>query len=291
MSNLDPLETDLSRRLHWTRLLAPAAGLMLTLAFAAAQGTDEPATDAFNPFDRNPAAVTAGDKLFHERCAVCHGQGGQGAMASNLVQTRTVRGGTPASVFQIIRRGIPGTDMPPQPDLEADRIWEMVAYLRAQALPGRQPPLEGDVQAGRAVFEDAGCIGCHIVNGSGGFLGPPLDAISRQKTSAAIRQDVVEPNLELADGFETVTAVTEDGQRVEGVLKYEDTFTVLVLTTEGNVRSLQRPRLQDLEMPKRSHMPSDFGEKLSATELTNLLAYLDRQRDPHFRVTRGFGNY
>lgn len=248
-------------------------------------------SDGGNPLGREPAAIQAGDELFHERCAVCHGQRAQGAMASNLVRTRAVRSGSVEALFELIRTGIPGTEMPPQPDLPDERIWQIVSYLRSMALPGQQPPLRGDVQAGQALFESAGCASCHIVNGSGGFYGPSLDSIAIQKTSDQIRKDVLEPDSSLAYGYESVAVETLAGRRVEGVLKNDDTFLVLVQSADGEVEVFRRSDLRSVEMQSRSRMPDDYGTRLSPEQIGDVLAYLDRQRDPFTPVVRGFGVY
>ncbi len=212
-------------------------------------------------------------------------------MASNLVRTRAVRSGSVEALFELIRTGIPGTEMPPQPDLPDERIWQIVSYLRSMALPGQQPPLPGDVQAGQALFVSAGCASCHIVNGSGGFYGPSLDSIAIQKTSDQIRKDVLEPDASLAYGYESVTVETLDGRRVEGVLKNDDTFLVLVQNADGEVEVFRRSDLRSVEMQSRSRMPGDYGTKLSPEQIGDVLAYLDRQRDPFTPVVRGFGVY
>lgn len=267
----------------------------LAIAFSGAAPSAEspggPDSPAGNPLGRDAQAIRDGDELFHQRCAVCHGQRARGGMAANLVDTRRAQRRSEVALFRTIRDGIPGTDMPPHQDLADERVWQIVAYLRAQALPGQQPPLEGDTVAGRRVFVEAGCIDCHIADGSGGFFGPALDSIARRKTSAEIRADVLEPNSKLAEGFETVIAETSEGQRIEGLLKNENPATVLILTADGRVRSLPRDRLRSLAKSGRSRMPADYGARLSPEELANLLAYLDRQREPHVPVARGFHDY
>lgn len=268
-----------------------AVGLLWLAASIPAQNADSSTKPSQNPLGRDPSAIEAGDALFHERCAVCHGQRAQGAMASNLVRTRSVRRGTERALFELIQTGIPGTEMPPQPDLADERIWQVVSYLRSLALPGQQPPLPGDPEAGRALFASAGCASCHIVNGSGGFFGPSLDSIAIRKTSEQIRQDVLAPDESLTYGYESVVVETSDGRRVEGLLKNEDNFLVVVQTEGGEIEVFQRTRLRSVETPDRSRMPGDFGERLSAEELGNLLAFLDRQRDPYTPVVRGFGVY
>lgn len=267
----------------------------LAIAFSGAtpgaENPSDPDSPAGNPLGRDAQAIRAGDELFHQRCAVCHGQRARGAMAANLVDTRRAQRRSEAALFRTIRDGIPGTDMPPHQDLADEPVWQIVAYLRAQTLPGQQPPLEGDTVAGRRVFVEAGCIDCHVADGSGGFLGPALDSISRRKTSAEIRADVLEPNSKLAEGFKTVIAETSEGLRIEGLLKNENPATVLILTADGRVRSLPRDRLRSLAKPGRSRMPGDYGARLSPEQLANLLAYLDRQREPHVPVARGFHDY
>ena len=262
---------------------------LLILACVASAHAEEAAGS--NPLGRSPEAVKAGDATFHERCAVCHGQKAEGSMASNLRRARSVRRGAASDLFALIRSGIPGTDMPPQPDLAAEGIWQIVSYLHSLARPGLQPPVDGDVEAGEVVFRQAGCSSCHIVDGSGGFFGPSLDSLATRKTSAQIRGDVLEPDRQLAEGYETVTVETRSGELIEGLLKNEDTFEVLILTEDGKPMALRRSDLRFVKKPKRSVMPSDFGTKLSASQIQNLLAYLDRQRGPFVPVRRGFGNY
>lgn len=277
----------LSRHGSTTAMLAIASALV-PFGGDAAPASDSPGG---NPLGRDSAAIQAGDELFHERCAVCHGQRAQGAMASNLVQTRSVRRGSEEALFQLIRTGIPGTEMPPQPDLPEERIWQVVSYLRNLALPGQQPPLPGDLEAGRELFGSAGCASCHIVNGAGGFLGPSLDSIAIQKSSDQIRKDVLEPDAALAYGYESVAVETSDGRRVEGVLKNEDTFLVLVQTADGEVETFRRSELRSVDKPTRSRMPEDYQSQLSSEQIRDLLAFLDRQRDPFTPVVRGFGVY
>ena len=276
----------------WGRTIAfVLLATTLGLAAAAAQESTQVRADSRNPLGRDAAAVKAGDDLFHERCAVCHGQQAEGAMASNLQVARSVHRGSELALFELIRSGIPGTEMPPQSDLPEERLWQLVSYLRSLAHPAEQPPVQGDVAAGEAVFRRVGCASCHIVNGAGGFLGPALDAIGVRRPTLKIRQDLLEPSAELAEGFETVVIETAGAEKLEGVLKNEDSFTVLVLTSDGEIQTFQRSQLLSIDKPQRSQMPANYGERLSPDEVQNLLAFLDRQRDPFVPVARGFGNY
>jgi mono/diheme cytochrome c family protein len=61
----------------------------------------------------------------------------------------------------------------------------------------------GSPQAGRAVFEAQGCGSCHTFApaGTSGTAGPDLDQALAETDAAFIRQSIVEPNAEIAQGF------------------------------------------------------------------------------------------
>lgn len=63
----------------------------------------------------------------------------------------------------------------------------------------------GDPEAGRALFTDNGCGGCHTFSaaGSSGTVGPNLDESSGGKDPEYIRRSIAEPNAEVAEGYET----------------------------------------------------------------------------------------
>jgi mono/diheme cytochrome c family protein len=64
-----------------------------------------------------------------------------------------------------------------------------------------EPP--GSAEAGRTVFEAQGCGSCHTFAPAetSGTVGPDLDEALAGKDAAFIRQSIVEPNAEIAQGF------------------------------------------------------------------------------------------
>jgi mono/diheme cytochrome c family protein len=73
-----------------------------------------------------------------------------------------------------------------------------------------QPPAtttetpQGDPQAGRAVFLAQGCGSCHAFSAAGtqGTVGPNLDESLEGKDAEYIRESIVDPNAEIAEGFQ-----------------------------------------------------------------------------------------
>ena len=110
-------------RLGLLSFLCAAAGAALL-----AQAPPHPASR--NPHLGNREAVRSGMALYRVRCADCHGLDATGYRGPDL--TATLAGGmTDERLFDVIRRGVPGTDMPPQGNgVSDDDVLLLIAFLR-----------------------------------------------------------------------------------------------------------------------------------------------------------------
>jgi mono/diheme cytochrome c family protein len=63
---------------------------------------------------------------------------------------------------------------------------------------------KGDPAAGKKVFNDSGCGGCHAFTpaGSSGAVGPNLDEALKGKSADFVEQSIKDPNAEIAKGFQ-----------------------------------------------------------------------------------------
>ena len=69
---------------------------------------------------------------------------------------------------------------------------------------GTLPQAEkGNPEAGKQVYADNGCGGCHTFEAAGtsGTTGPNLDETLKGKDAEYIEQSIVDPNAEVASGF------------------------------------------------------------------------------------------
>jgi mono/diheme cytochrome c family protein len=68
----------------------------------------------------------------------------------------------------------------------------------------RSAAAAGGGEQGAQVFETAGCGGCHILSaaGSTGEVGPDLDSVLPELSEEQIREAIVDPNAELAPGYQ-----------------------------------------------------------------------------------------
>ena len=68
-----------------------------------------------------------------------------------------------------------------------------------------EPPAPaGDPAAGKEIFASAGCGTCHTLQdaGTNGTVGPNLDDVLKGKDAGFIRESIVDPDAEIAPGFQ-----------------------------------------------------------------------------------------
>ena len=110
------------------------------------------ATMEKNPFD-TPQNAELGKMTFITSggCAYCHGNDGTGGRRANLTNGEYRYGGSDAQLFDTIRKGIQGSDMPPTRGSNQE-IWRLVAFVKrlgSQVLHEKAPgdPAHGYVNA------------------------------------------------------------------------------------------------------------------------------------------------
>ena len=78
--------------------------------------------------------------------------------------------------------------------------------------------------------------------------------------------------------YDTVTVDLKNGEKVTGVAKNEDTFSVQLLDTSQRLRLFLKSEVEDVVHERKSLMPAYTEQMLNAAELQDLLAYLESLR-------------
>ena len=252
----------------WTRsALAVAVLWLIGATLVAAQ--DPPAK---NPLEGNPAAIQSGMGVFRARCAECHGMDAKGVRAPDITQVWNT-GRTDAGLFRTIKEGVPNTEMPANPRVQDHEAWQILAYLKTLATPAPSEPPRGNAENGAKVFR-AQCAGCHRVDAVGGRLGPDLSrvGVARSREMLVLR---IRRGLEtFAPGFEPVTITPRTGQPIQGVKKNEDLFSVQIMDTRERIQGYEKDKMKAVQDGTRSAMPLFGPDRLSDSDLDDVIRYL-----------------
>jgi cytochrome c oxidase cbb3-type subunit III len=259
-------------------LLAPKSfcalvGVLAAL-WAASSFVAQSQTQPQAPRKKNVKPVSLpGKQTFASTCANCHGLDGRGGeRAPNIAEKPRVQQLSDAQLFKIIENGIPGTGMPAFHSLESSSIQAVVTHLRI--LQGAKNPvrLPGDPGRGVTLFLGrAGCVGCHMVAGKGGFIASDLSGYARTHTVEQIRSEITRP---MASNGRQATATIRNGEKYTGRIRNEDNFSVQLQTLDGTFLFLSKSELETLEYSSQTLMPSDYGSTLSSRELDDIVSYL-----------------
>jgi putative heme-binding domain-containing protein len=220
-----------------------------------------------------PADVEDGQRLYLSACTNCHGPDGDAVTGVNLGQGRFRRASSDAELADIIRRGIPGTAMPPG-NYSTRQASLIVAYLRSMATTSQEKTPTGDAARGRALFEGRGqCLTCHQVQGKGSPLGPDLTEIGRLRRVSELERALVDPAREVRPQNRMARVVTRDGTTISGRLLHHDTFSVLILDAREELRAFDKTEVRDVTVIKDNPKQS-YRSRLTAAELADLVGYL-----------------
>ncbi|HKS83062.1 MAG TPA: c-type cytochrome [Candidatus Acidoferrales bacterium] len=84
-----------------------------------------------NPYKDRPDAIRAGEKLFRQHCAECHGEDGRGLGRAADLRSPGVQNATPGELEWLLRNGNLSKGMPSWSGLPAQRRWQIVTYLKS----------------------------------------------------------------------------------------------------------------------------------------------------------------
>jgi len=210
-------------------------------------------------------------------CSYCHANDGTGGRGANLTNGEYRFGGSDAQLFETIRNGIPGSDMPPTRGADQE-IWRLVAFVKRLGSQGLDEKAPGDPATGRMVYQTkGGCASCHTINYQGGIIGPDLTQVGRRRSLRFLEESIVKPEADLPVNYRGVRVVTATGETVTGVRLNEDDTSIQLRDMSGNLRAFLKNDLKEIRRDSPSLMPA-YGSTLRKKEIEDLVAYLSSLR-------------
>lgn len=275
-----------------TKRIFPTAAAA-SIAFVAALGIGASLRADDHGF--TPADIERGGQIYLSNCVTCHGPNGDGVTGVNLFSGSFRHATTDQDLINIIKSGLPGTPMPPF-NLQDAQAGQIVAYLRSQpgiSATSKIAGLHGDPANGKLIFDGKGeCLSCHRLQTPagkiGGFLGPDLSDIGAKRRSIDLERALADPSAAIRTDEHVVRVVKKDGTTIRGRLLNQDTYSVQFIDNQGNLQSVQKPDVRQVEIFTVSVMQG-LADKFTMQELADMVSYLQTLKATS-PVNEGRGN-
>lgn len=250
-------------------------GLMVVASAAFAQTSPQKPA----PQSESQATIDAGQELFLQNCAFCHGRDAAGGetgpdLTGSKLVAQDVRGD---KIGTVIRNGRPEKGMP-RFNLSDQDILAIVAFIHhrrneAEAHPGARRRVDvadlqtGDAEAGKQYFNGAGtCSSCHSPTGD-------LTGIAKRYQGLKLEERMLYPEKARAK----ITVTLASGEKITGTLAYQDEFTIGFRDAGGWYRSWPVDEVKySIDAPVEAH--ARLLEKYTDADIHNLMAYLQTLR-------------
>jgi putative heme-binding domain-containing protein len=154
-------------------------------------------------------------------------------------------------------------------------IKAVVAHLRTLQGAKKVVSLPGDPKRGKTLFfGKAGCSGCHMAAGAGGFIASDLTGYARTHSVDEARSAITNPNPNGDKLARTATVTTDNGAKYVGRVRNEDNFSLQLQDLDGAFHFLAKSEVQGVEYSSQPLMPANYGSTLVSGELDDLISYL-----------------
>ena len=117
------------------------------------------------------------------------------------------------------------------------------------------------------------CGRCHRLFEEGGGIGPDLTPFARDNLERML-VSIINPNLEIREGFENYIVMTSDGRVVTGFLADKDEQVVIIRGADGQNVILKKEDIDEMKATPLSVMPEGSLKQLDDQQLRDFFAYL-----------------
>ena len=134
--------------------------------------------------------------------------------------------------------------------------------------------MAGNAAKGPAMFIQAGCVGCHQINGQFVNFGPDLSLIGNKLAKDGIFTAILYPSAAIEHSFGGWTVTTKEGLVLVGYIVSETADELTLKIAGGALQTVKKIAITKREEMKVSLMPPGLAATIGAQGLVDLVAYL-----------------
>ena len=148
-----------------------------------------------------------------------------------------------------------------------EEMRKKIAELTGSLASGTGNPYRGKISY------KASCGKCHRLFEEGGLIGPDLTQYKRDDVTTML-VNVVNPSLQIREGFEAFHVLTNDGLVLNGFISDQDNQIVVLRTADGQTIVIPRDDIESMKASPISIMPAGLLDGLDEQQVRDLFAYL-----------------
>jgi putative heme-binding domain-containing protein len=133
---------------------------------------------------------------------------------------------------------------------------------------------KNSVEAGRQLFAERACLGCHSVDGTTELLGPNLKDVAKRLTREEILEEIVTPSERIKPSMMAVRVTKKDGTVLIGRVVNSDPNQISLMLVGNHVVKLARKEIAKTDNDPKSLMYEGLLNPLTATQREALLDYI-----------------
>lgn len=136
------------------------------------------------------------------------------------------------------------------------------------------PLLKNSIEAGKQLFAESACLGCHAVDGTTELLGPNLKDVGKRLSRAEILEEIVSPSERIKPSMMAQRIIKKDGQILIGRVVHADENQISLMLIGNQVVQILRKEIERTEDDTKSLMYEGLISRLSDLEKEVLLDYI-----------------
>jgi putative heme-binding domain-containing protein len=133
---------------------------------------------------------------------------------------------------------------------------------------------ENSIEAGKILYAEYACLGCHAVDDTTELLGPNLKDVGKRLSRQEILEEILKPSERIKPSMMAVRVIKNDGQVLIGRVVNATEKQISLMLVGNNVVQIQRNEIIKTEDEKKSLMYEGLLHNLSDPERESLLDYI-----------------
>jgi len=133
---------------------------------------------------------------------------------------------------------------------------------------------KNSVEAGKQVFAESGCLGCHQVDGTTELLGPNLKDVAKNYSRAEILEEILTPSARIKPSMGGMKITKKDGNVLYGRVVNSDDKKISFMLVGNSIVIVPRGEIVKMENEKRSLMFEGLINGMPDDKRDALLDYL-----------------